>query len=183
MSTRSQIRFVQGDRTAQVYRHSDGYPECVVHDLAELRDTLVQTRALRGPGYIAADFIFFEKLRGMEVYVNDEVIGERGMQPDRPEDLLKHETIRQVDQPLFLLGHGVEDVGGIHGDEEFLYVVELPERNSPTGRRNWSLKVSSSFPRWDDDGTDEAFEVAIWDFEGTLDGALAEYVEEEKAPA
>jgi hypothetical protein len=33
-----------------------------------------------------------------------------------------------LSQPLFLLGHGVEDPrAGIHGDKEYLYVVAIPE--------------------------------------------------------
>ena len=32
--------------------------------------------------------------------------------------------------PLFLLGHGVEDpADGVHGDKEYLYVVEIPTTN------------------------------------------------------
>lgn len=37
--------------------------------------------------------------------------------------------MEHLEQPLFLLGHGVENpANGIHGDEEYLYIVELPTR-------------------------------------------------------
>jgi hypothetical protein len=73
MSTRSQLRFVQrveqadetagsADRVAQVYRHSDGYPESVLQDLAQLKALLDATRTERGPGYTAATFVFLDKL-------------------------------------------------------------------------------------------------------------------------
>ena len=67
MSTRSQLRFVHQNesaaeqdstnRIAQVYRHSDGYPESVLRDLAQLKHLLEKTRTERGPSYAAAQFI------------------------------------------------------------------------------------------------------------------------------
>ena len=57
MSTRSQLRFVQrvdqdgeqndADRVAQVYWYSDGYPESVLRDLAQLKeeDWLIATES------------------------------------------------------------------------------------------------------------------------------------------
>jgi hypothetical protein len=85
-----------------------------------------------------------------------------------------------LDQPLFLLGHGVEDpADGIHGDEEYLYVVELPTANPFDEPGEWTVKVSgySAFPRWDGP-TDEAFELASWQFHGPLDDVLTELVAE-----
>ncbi len=59
MSTRSQLRFVQQSETAeeqsdpghvaQIYRHSDGYPDSVLRDLAQLKQMLDETRTERGP--------------------------------------------------------------------------------------------------------------------------------------
>jgi hypothetical protein len=81
-------------------------------------------------------------------------------------------------QPHFLLGYGVEDPStGIHGDEEYLYVVELPDRSPVDDPGEWSIKVSehNGFPRWDGP-TDEAFDRATWQFEGPLTTALEEFI-------
>jgi len=89
--------------------------------------------------------------------------------------------MEHLDQPMFLLGHGVEDpADGIHGDEEFLYVVELPTTNAFDEPAEWTVKVSghSAFPRWDGP-TDEAFERASWQFHGSLGDALTELVRDE----
>ena len=44
-----------------------------------------------------------------------------------------------LDQPLFLLGHGVEGpADGVHGDKEYLYVVEIPT----TKGAEWTVKLS-----------------------------------------
>jgi len=88
--------------------------------------------------------------------------------------------MEHLDQPMFLLGHGVEDpADGIHGDEEFLYVVELPTTNAFDEPAEWTVKVSghSAFPRWDGP-TDEAFEQATWQFEGALTVALDDLLAE-----
>ena len=68
---------------------------------------------------------------------------------------------------------------GIHGDEEYLYIVELPTRSPFDEPAEWTIKVSghSAFPRWDGP-TDEAFERASWQFHGTLEHALEELVAE-----
>ncbi|MFC7073102.1 hypothetical protein ACFQJ7_12435 [Halovenus rubra] len=56
MPTRSQLRFIQRsepadeqsetDRIAQIYRHSDGYPDSVLRDLVQLKKLLDETRDL-----------------------------------------------------------------------------------------------------------------------------------------
>ncbi|SDD71808.1 hypothetical protein SAMN05192552_104220 [Natrinema hispanicum] len=88
--------------------------------------------------------------------------------------LLNSSNMAHLEQPLFLLGHGVEDPAtGIHGDEEYLYVVELPTRTPFDEPAEWTVKVSdhAGFPRWDGP-TDEAFEQASWQFHGPLETAL-----------
>ncbi|EMA31166.1 hypothetical protein [Haloarcula japonica] len=189
MSTRSQLRFVQrveqtdetdgsAHRIAQVYRHSDGYPESVLRDLTQLKELLDATRAERGPGYTAASFVFLDKLSTVGLYLDGDP--ERTIDAAQPADLLKPENMEHLDQPLFLLGHGVEDpADGIHGDEEYLYVVELPTRSPFDEPTEWTVKVSghSAFPRWDGP-TDEAFERASWQFNGPLEHALEELVAE-----
>jgi len=81
ISTRSQLRFVHRNesaaeqdsinRIAQVYRHSDGYPESVLQDLAQLKYLLEKTRTERGPSYATAQFIFLEMLSSMGLYVDE----------------------------------------------------------------------------------------------------------------
>ena len=189
MSTRSQLRFVQrveqtdetdgsADRVAQVYRHSDGYPESVLRDLTQLKELLDATRAERGPGYTAATFVFLDKLSTVGLYLDGDP--ERTIDAAQPADLLEPSNMEHLDQPMFLLGHGVEDpADGIHGDEEFLYVVELPTTNAFDEPAEWTVKVSghSAFPRWDGP-TDEAFEQATWQFEGALSVALDDLLAE-----
>ena len=189
MSTRSQLRFVQrveqsdktdgtADRVAQVYRHSDGYPRNVLRNLTQLKELLDATRAERGPAYTAATFVFLDKLSTVGLYLYGDP--ERTIDAARPADLLEPGNMKHLNQPLFLLGHGVENpADGIRGDEEYLYVVELPTENPFDEPAEWTIKVSghSAFPRWDGP-TDEAFERASWQFHGSLEDALAELVTE-----
>jgi len=184
MSTRSQLRFVERvdqdgepadyDRVAQVYRHSDGYPETVLRDLAQLKELLDATRAERGPEYTAASFVFLDKLSTVDLYLDGDP--DRTIDATQPADLLDPSNMEHLDQPLFLFGHGVENpADGIHGDEEYLYVVELPTRNPFEEPSEWTVKVSghSAFPRWDGP-TEEAFDRASWQFEGLLSAAVDE---------
>ena len=157
-----------------MYRHSDGYPETVLRDLAQLKELLDATRAERGPAYTAAAFVFLDKLSMIDLYLDGDL--ERTIDAAQPADLLELTNMQHLDQPLFLLGHGVEDpADGIHGDEEYLYVVELPSEDPFDEPGEWTVKVSghSAFPRWDGT-TDEAFEQASWQFHGPLDDALTE---------
>ncbi len=188
MSTRSQLRFIQRsetageqsepDRIAQIYRHSDGYPDSVLRDLDQLKQLLDETRTERGPAYAAAQFLFLDTLSTMTLYVDEG--RDRRIHADQPSDLLDLDNMEHLDQPMFLLGHGVENpADGIHGDEEYLYVVELPTRNPFEEPSEWTVKVSghSAFPRWDGP-TEEAFERASWQFHGPLEQALEEIVAE-----
>ena len=152
MSTRSQLRFVQRveqsdktdgtpDRVAQVYRHSDGYPRNVLRNLTQLKELLDATRAERGPAYTAATFVFLDKLSTVGLYLDGDP--ERTIDAARPVDLLEPGNMEHLNQPLFLLGHGVENpADGIHGDEEYLYVVELPTENPLDEPAEWTIKVS-----------------------------------------
>ncbi len=105
---------------------------------------------------------------------------ERTIDAAQPSDILEPANMEHQDQPMFLLGHGVKNpADGIHGDEGYLYVVELPTENSVDEPAEWTVKVSehTGFPRWDGP-TDEAFERASWQFHGTLENALAALVAE-----
>lgn len=187
VSTRSQLRFVQRidsetdegeiettERIAQVYRHSEGYPEGVLPDLAELYQLLESTGTVRGPDYAAAQFVFLGKLRSMGLYLDREP--ERSIQATKPGDLIDSRNFDHLNQPVFLLGHGIENpADGIHGDEEYLYVVEIPWVTSPDESVEWNVKVSGhcGFPRWDGP-TERTFERATWEFEGPLSNAVEE---------
>ena len=194
MSTRSQLRFVQrieyetedGEtesrrRLAQVYRHSDGYPEGVLLALAQLKALQDETGTERDPSYVAANFIFLNKLQGMGLYVDrDGGFGGSISSGDLVSVVENRDVsgLTTLEQPHFLLGYGVEDPSeGIHGDEEYLYVVELPSRGPFDESGDWTVKVSAhnGFPRWDGP-TEEAFERATWRYEGPLSGAIEELV-------
>lgn len=177
MSTRSQIRFVYADAgaeteadietVAQVYRHADGYPAGVLQDLRQCKRLLETTDSYRGVAYTAAVFVFLDKLRTLALYVDRD---DRGLDPETPAALCDPDSLAALDQPLFLLGHGVENPrAGIHGDEEYLYEVVLPEPRPFLDAGEWRVRVSEhcGFPRWDGP-TGEAFERVSWQFEGTL---------------
>jgi hypothetical protein len=191
MSTRSQLRFVQridyenedGEtestrRIAQVYRHSDGYPESVLPSLAQLKALQDETGTERDPAYVAANFIFLNKLQGMGLYVGRDGGFGGSLSADDIMAVIEENDVSGIaalEQPHFLLGYGVEvPESGIHGDEEYLYVVELPSRSPFEDSGEWTVKVSahSGFPRWNGP-TEEAFERATWQFDGSLEAASA----------
>ena len=153
-----------------------GNPASVLRDLTNLKDLFDATRAERGPAYTAAAFVFLDKLSTVGLYLDRDP--ERTIDAARPADLLDPTNMEHLDQPLFLLGHGVENpTDGIHGDEEYLYVVRLSTQNPFDEPGEWTVRVSehSGVPRWDGP-TDEAFERANWQFHGTLEDALADLV-------
>ena len=170
MSTRSQIRFVDGRRISQVYRHSDGYPRSVIAALCDLQRLLGKTQTYRGGDYAAAQFIFREKLKtAISLY---------GKKLKTLKDLLED----TADQPYYLLGHGVEDpANGIHGDEEYLYIVNLVESGdwkTEGDISNWEVKISDHCG-WNYNDPKTAFESAKWIFEGGLAEAYTKFVTEE----
>lgn len=184
MSTRSQLRFVDpdGNSIAQVYRHSDGYPDAIVPFLAEARDVITDASWVRGPEYAAAQFIFLDKLNRMQFSFRDS-----------DADPLDPETWDSDGYLSFLGGHGVEDPSnGIHGDEEYLYVVEVPYHSRGENGGNWQVKVSEhgGFPEpkvelvngetrgRDFEEGETSFDYATWDYEGSLDGAVSRYTDE-----
>jgi hypothetical protein len=179
MSTRSQLRFTDEgtDRVAQVYRHSDGYPESVVPLLKHLQELLHATGTQEEANYVAAQFIIVDRLR----YIQRTFRWKKGLYndlPDTVEEILSPETWEELDRtPSYLLGHAAEDPScGIHGDEEYIYVVELPDRRPFDEPSDWQIKISEhcGFPRWDGP-TEDAFEVADWQFEGTLSEAIEKW--------
>jgi hypothetical protein len=177
MSTRCHLRFTdrRTDRVAQVYRHSDGYPESVLTLLEHLQELLHATGTQRDASYAAAQFILVDSLWYMErtFRCQDGVYSDL---PNSVAEVLEPESWQEMNMtPSYFLGHGVEDPScGIHGDEEYLYVIELPTRGPFDEPAGWTVKVSEhcGFPRWDEDGAEQAFEIAEWQFEGTLEKAI-----------
>ncbi|MDZ7701642.1 MAG: hypothetical protein U5J98_06000 [Halobacteriales archaeon] len=142
-----------------------------------MKRLLDTTRTERGPDYAAAQFVFLEKLRAMSFYIGTDP--ERSISVLEPEAMTDPASFEHLDQPMFLLGHGIENpTDGIHGDEEFLYIIEIP-RVEFGEVSEWSVRVSEhgGFPRWDGP-TEAAFERATWQFEGSLSMAIEELVVE-----
>ena len=136
MSTRSQIRFTgNNDITTQIYRHSDGYPEGVIPDLKKFFAWYEsEPQARHGDSsYATADFIYFSKAT-------------------LSEDLKK--------AGAYKIGMGVENKGEIHGDEEYLYTVDVDTHN---------VKVQEADEKL-------GFEKSKVLFEGSLDDAYKKYV-------
>ena len=182
MSTRSQLRFTdeKTDRVSQVYRHSDGYPEGIIPLLEHLQELLHATGTHRDSGYVAAQFILVDKLR----YIERTFGCEDGLYSDLPdtiEAVLDPESWEDLNQtPSYLLGHGVEDPSyDIHGDEEYLYVVRLQSAGPLKDPDDWEINISEhrGFPRWDGP-TEDAFELADWQLEGTLADAVEKWGKE-----
>lgn len=179
MSTRCQIRFTEADSdcVAQVYRHSDGYPGGVLPLLKHLQELLHETGTQRGANYAAAQLLLIDELRYIG-YTTESKNDSYSKWPNTIAGVLDPESWKQVDAtPSYLLGHGVEDPSrGIHGDEEYLYIVELPSCSPCESLPKWRVKLSEhcEFPRWNE-STEDAFELADWRFEGTLTEAIADW--------
>ena len=185
MSTRCQLRFVrtleQGrtadptDPVAQVYTHSDGYPTGVLKRLRELKQLLEATTSVRGPSYAAAQYVFLEKLASLTLYLDPNCEADRRVDAHSPADVCEPSRMQHLSQPLFLLGHGIEDPRfGIHGDEEYLYIVAIPPYElGQVEPPAWEVAVSEQcgFSRWDDQ-TDDPFGEAEWQFKGSLREAV-----------
>lgn len=183
MSTRTQLRFVseRGNHIAQVYNHSDGYPTSIVPALEKLRNILRQTQWQRDVSYTAAQFIFVRKLSSMQRSMRD-VDGD----PTDTDNWDDGQT-----RAYFLGGHGVENpADGIHGDEEYLYEVEIPEHDRER-RSEWNIRISEHCgfpdPAWEDrngnqHGTElpegeTVFDHTDWLFDGPLTDAVDLYEE------
>jgi len=177
MSTRCQLRFTDEgvDGVAQVYHHSVGDPAGILPLLEHLQELLHATGTQRDSSYAAAQLILVDKLR----YIEQTFRCQDGIYSDLPgsvKAVLNPESWEDLEQtPSYFLGHAVEDPScGIHGDEEYLYEIELPARSPLEDPAEWKLKISEhcGFPRLDGP-TEDAFDLADWQFEGTLSEATA----------
>jgi hypothetical protein len=109
-----------------------------------------------------ATFVFLDKLSAIDLYLDTD--SERTIDATQPANLFEPTNMEHLDQPLFLLGHGVEDpTDGIHGDEEYPYVVELPTANPFDEPGKWTVKVSghSAFPAGTVQPTKRSSELAV----------------------
>lgn len=137
VSTRSQILFqeihlgkdektgkeVETKWEAQIYRHSDGYPEGGVLDDLE-RFFKWNSDRNTDVSYTAANFIYFMK-KDMEKYSKEDYMTEEGS---------RHLKI----------GYGVEKADHhIHGDEEYLYRITVFDDRKPDLKfRGWLIEVA-----------------------------------------
>lgn len=175
MSTTCQLRFVERghDRVAQVYRNSDGYPEAIIPTLDHLQKLLRASGAQRNASYTAAQFVFISKLQDLEQMsrCQNEIYSDL---PETVQEVLNIENWQDIEiTPRYLLGHGVEDpASGIRGNEDFLYLIELPGISDA----DWQVKIAARehFPRWDSENSTQAFEDADWGFSKTLGEAVDE---------
>ena len=125
-----------------------------------------------------ATFVFLDKLSAVDLYLDRNP--KHAIDTAQPADFLEMANMEHLGQPLLLLRQRIKSqADGIHGDEEYLYVIELPTRNPFDGPAEWTVKVSghSAFPRWDG-STGEALKRASWQFHGPLEHALEEIVAE-----
>jgi hypothetical protein len=139
---------------AQIYRHSDGYPSAVIPDLKAFYEWYTSEPNARSsdPNYDAANFIYYMKLERYNRMLNNGKVYDGG---DK-------------------LGYGVESVGNIHGDEEYLWrivwdEVKYPNENEPR------IYVATHFI----DDKNLSFEQAVWHSYGTLSDAVKKCKDDE----
>jgi hypothetical protein len=135
MSSRSQLRFVHrveqpsepdgdAERVAQFYWHSDGYPETVLRDLAQLKELLDATRAERGPAYMAAALVLLDRLSTIGLYPGGDPV--RTIDAAQPADLLEPANtelaVGREHDPFF--EHLFPDV---HDERELPYLDDVDE--------------------------------------------------------
>jgi len=110
------------EETRMIYRHSDGYPEGVVPDLKEFlkwnggRNTDLE--------YMTANFIYWSKRYHEEMLYDTKYGGGQ----DEKGNKIKWSDPQQYNSAL-LLGFGICEKNGFHGDIEYFYevVVETGE--------------------------------------------------------
>lgn len=208
MSTRTQIRFVDDAGTAQVYRHSDGYPSSIIPSLARLYRTQRETRMERGAHYTAANYIFFGKLQSMRLQMpkreflyaatrdeenmdDEQIFRLVQTELDGFEDAAKEDrpSVLPALFPSDLLDHDTHRQ--TPGPTHLLgYGVEDPA-DGIHGDENYIYKVRTDSKGrgsgWSvkftaigrDDPYDDPFNRSDWDFVGPLEEAVEEYADVE----
>lgn len=148
MSTRCQIRFVDKfNDISQIYQHSDGYPDSkngVIQNLKDFFDWYYNEPMGKSgdSSYAAADYIYFMKKK----FYGSKEMSDNGYDK---------------------LGFGVENVGKIHGDEEYLYIVDMSDAKTPNEIK---IYISSDF------NEKSGFNTKKWEFSGTLKNAYKKFV-------
>ncbi len=126
MSTRCQIEFICKRKTTSgqfrsdkrtVYRHSDGYPGSMIPDLLEF----IQWNQGRNDqiDYMAANWIYWNKRREEDAFLNDSDITRNDKWDDR--------YVEKDPNHFLKIGHGVDINNRYHGDIEYLYKVVVVE--------------------------------------------------------
>ena len=126
MSTRCQIEFICKRKTTSgqyrsdkrtVYRHSDGYPGSMIPDLLEF----IQWNQGRNDqiDYMAANWIYWNKRREEDAFLNDSDITRNDKWDDR--------YVEKDPNHFLKIGHGVDINNRYHGDIEYLYKVIVVE--------------------------------------------------------
>lgn len=126
MSTRCQIEFICKWKTTSgqyrsekrtVYRHSNGSPGSMIPDLLEF------LRWNQGrndqPDYAAANWIYWNKRRDEDAFLNDSDITRNDKWDDR--------YVEKNPNHFLKIGHGVDINNRYHGDIEYLYKVIVIE--------------------------------------------------------
>lgn len=126
MSTRCQVEFIyqwkdsdnkRHSEKRTVYRHSDGYPSAMMQDLLEF------LRWNQGrndqPDYAAANWIYWNKRRDEDAFLNDSDITRNDKWDDR--------YVEKNPNHFLKIGHGVDINNRYHGDIEYLYKVIVVE--------------------------------------------------------
>ena len=124
MSTRSLIVIREGRRVYKIYRHSDGYPEGVLSDFKVFFERNGKNSGYRisDPEYFLANFIFYAKLCFMAAF---------GDSTTRPWEG----------------GYGVCGEGCKHGDLEYIYEIDVPDRitiRSYHFKKGWQVEFMGS---------------------------------------
>jgi len=187
MSTRSQLRFIQRsetadeqsktDRIAQIYRHSDGYPDSVLRDLVQLKDAArrdtnraracVRRCPVPVPRHASTMTLYVDEGRDRSIHADhpsDPRAGQYGA--PRPADVPAR-TRRREPSRRHSRRRGVSLRRRAADPEPVRRAVRVDRQGE------WS----PAFPRWDGP-TEEAFERASWQFHGPLEQALEEIVAE-----
>ena len=126
MSTRANIIIKEGSEKLFFYRHSDGYPECTMPSLniflKWLKDGKIRADVMQGSAWLillgAMEYNTIPKFETKDGYAKIETISD----------------------PADWKAGAYEPTLGIHGDIEFLYIIDL------------STKTIKCYSDWTDEG-------------------------------
>jgi hypothetical protein len=124
MSTRCTIHFTdggsEGHSEAIIYRHSDGYPDCILPDLEDffkaVEDQCGRDTRFNDPSYLASKYV---------VWLAGQFTRRFEQLPDG-----SYASVEHPETPLNFLSVGV--VQSDPGDIEYRYRVQCPSSGRPT---------------------------------------------------